>query len=88
MIEEMVDIFSGIVQLLIVAVVAAGAYIGYAEIPDAFHIGKKLIEPAPFVKALIGGGVSFLLAAIFLGPALVLLDMRNAIRSIDKKTKT
>ena len=83
----MIDLFNTIVHILIVAVVALGACIGYGAIPDAFYLENELIEPHPFVKVLIGGGASFLLATIFLGPVLVLLDMRDAIRSIDRKTK-
>ena len=78
MIEDLVDIFSGLIQLLIVALIAGGAYLGYLFIPD------NIIS---LFRILIGGGISLLLASFFLAPALILLDIRNSIRSIDGKTK-
>ena len=87
MIEALVDIFSGLIQLLIVVLIAGGAYLGYLGIPDSVNLDGELVEIIPFFKILIGGGISLLLASFFLAPALILLDVRNSIRSIDEKTK-
>lgn len=78
MIEEVVEFYSGIVQLLLVLIVVAGAYMGYELINTDW---------APFGKVVVGGGLAFLFSTIFMGPFLVLLDIRNVLRKIDCKSK-
>ncbi|MCI0659934.1 MAG: hypothetical protein L0220_02560 [Acidobacteria bacterium] len=87
MIEELVDAFSGIIQILIVVLVALGAYVGYIAIPDSVAIGKEVFHPPALIKIAAGGFIVWLVEVILFGPALVMLDIRNAVRSIEKKTE-
>lgn len=82
MIEEIVDAFSAILQILIVALVILGAYIGYIAIPDSFAIGQEVFHPTGLIKIVAGGFTAWLIEVILFGPALVLIDIRNAVRSI------
>jgi len=85
MIEELVDAFSVIVQVLLVVLVALGAYIGYIAIDDSITIGQQVFHPSALIKIAAGGFIVGVIEVILFGPALVLLDIRNAVRSIDKK---
>ncbi len=87
MIEELVDVFSGVVQILIVVLVVLGAYAGYLVIPDSVAIGGEVFHPPALVKIAAGGFIVWLVEVILFGPALVMLDIRNAVRSIEKKTE-
>jgi hypothetical protein len=83
MIEEIVDAFSFILQILLVALVVLGAYIGYIVIPESIAIGQDVFHPPGLIKLVAGGFIAWLLEVILFGPALVLLDIRKAIRSIN-----
>ncbi len=85
MIRVIVSILSFIVQILIIVIIGVGAHLGYAMIPDVLPFGESLLSLPGFIKILIGSGISILVTAIFLGPALVLLDMRETLLSIDVK---
>ncbi len=84
-IKEMVDTFNRLVQSLIVFAIIMGAVIINNSTPNAFYFEEEIIELSPLVKWFICGVLSFTTTAILLGPILALLDMRNAIRSIDEK---
>lgn len=87
MIESLVDAFSGVLQFVLVALVALGACIGYIFIPDSVSIGEQILHPPALIKVAAGGFIAWLIEIILFGPALVLLDIRNAVRSINKKAE-
>ena len=85
MVRIIVSILSVIVQLLIIVIIGVGALLGFAMLPDVLPFGERSLSLPGFMKILIGSGISILATAIFLGPALVLLDMRKTLLSIDVK---
>lgn len=85
MIKDLVDVYTGLIQLLLLGLLVLGAWLGHKLIPDELTLAEETFKPNGFVKVLMGGGATFLAEAILFGPFLVLLDMRNAIRSVDDR---
>ena len=88
MIEFFVNSFREIIQVLLVAGLALGAFLGYALIPDVVtEFTEDPIEFNNFGKMLVGGGIAFVAEVIVMGPFLILLDMRDGILAIRDNTK-
>ncbi len=88
MIEFFVNSFREIIQVLLLGGLALGAFLGYALIPDVVSgFTEEPIEFNNFGKMLVGGGVAFILEVVFLGPFLILMDMRDGIMAVRDNTK-
>ena len=82
MINWLVDTLSEIIQVLIFVTIAGVAWLAAEFMPDAW-LSVFNVTPSPGLKAVAGGVGSFLVLVLLLGPHLILLDMRNAIRAIE-----
>lgn len=90
MIKELVDLLSVFIHLFIILILIAGGFLGYYAIPmewpyfDEFN-NLEFFELEGVWRAIIGVVTALILQVIFLSPALILIDTRNAIRSMERK---
>jgi uncharacterized protein YacL len=92
MIKGLVDFFIGAIQFLIVVLIVLGGVLGYYLIPSEWPYYDRwddlqFFELHGFWKAVIGVVISFIIQALFLGPALVLIDSRDTLRSIESSIR-
>ncbi len=80
MIRILVDILSILINLIIFVGICIGGYLGYELLPDSFVIDGTRIALGEVSKTVIGVVGTTLAASIVLGPLLILLDIRDALR--------
>ena len=86
MIQWLVDFLSGMIQLLIWVTIGIGCLVAMEAMPDAWLLEFGL-TPTKGKKFVVGGVATFLTLVLVLGPHLILLDMRNAVRAIERRQR-
>ncbi|HEY4302846.1 MAG TPA: hypothetical protein VGM82_00155 [Gemmatimonadaceae bacterium] len=81
MIKALVDLLSALVQLALVALLLLGGLGGYLLLPHELSLGVDTVTLNDTARTVIGVALAGFLGTIFIGPALILLDIRNAMRA-------
>lgn len=84
MTKLIVSAYSALLDAILFVLLLIGAGAAYRLIPDAIftHDLYQYKDAIKFITGLIG---TLILEIIFIGPFLVLEDMRQAVRAIEKK---
>ena len=86
MIQWLVDFLSNMIQVLICGAIGVGGVVAMEAMPDAWFLYFD-VTPLPPAKFVVGGVATFLALVLVLGPHLILLDMRNAVRAIERRPR-
>jgi hypothetical protein len=84
MIKLITSSFSSLLEVILVTLLIGGGAVGYWLIPDALFFSSKDNE---LLKFIIGASIIFILEVLLFGPILMLQDIRNSVRDIQRKLK-
>lgn len=76
----MVDLFAWIIKVLIIIGAIIGGIFFEAYVPLELQSNHSSL-----IKFIIGASISIIVTSIVLGPFLILLDIRETLRLIEKK---
>lgn len=82
MIYILVQIFTVILELLLVVLLFLGGIAGQQLIPDVVSLFSDPINFSAGGKFFAGAGIALIAEAVVLGPIIVLFDIRNTIVSL------
>jgi hypothetical protein len=84
MTKAIVSAYSALLDIILFVFLLVGAAVAYNFIPNSIFT-RDLYEFKEIIKILIGAAGVFILEVLLIGPFLVLEDIRQAVRAIDRR---
>jgi hypothetical protein len=84
MTKFIVSAYSALLDTMLVVFLGVGAILAYSTIPDSIF-SSSLYGLKDVIKIVIGVAGTFVLEVLFIGPFLVLEDIRQTVRTIERR---
>jgi hypothetical protein len=86
MAKLIVSAYSALIEGILITLLLVGAGLAYATIPDHLF-SRDLYAVKDLIKVVIGVASVFIAEVLMVGPFLVLDDIRQSVRKLEKTTE-